>query len=162
MRQWHQTDRGDHNSVNCADIITQSLLGQGDVRRYQRHNSVPLILGPRSLPVPCTKTLHDTSQITTMQTRTAYFTHSRQSWQRIHARLFGSAHSINSSTEQTFIYFCYQLHQNYIQQRCLIKKSNKYKECTYWWTVDYIWFQDYQLQHLCKDWFNRKMSIKPK
>jgi len=46
-----------------------------DVRRYQRRDSVPSILGPRSLPVPRTKTSHDTSQITTSQTRTSHFTH---------------------------------------------------------------------------------------
>jgi len=45
------------------------------MRHYQRRDSVPRILGPGSLPVPRTKTSHDTSQITTLQTRTSHFTH---------------------------------------------------------------------------------------
>ena len=44
-----------------------SIMAHSDVRRYQRRNSVPRILGPRSLPVPHTNTSHDTSQITTSQ-----------------------------------------------------------------------------------------------
>jgi len=51
------------------------MMAHSDVRRYQRRDSVPRILGPRSLPVPRTKTSHDTSQITTSQTRTSHFTH---------------------------------------------------------------------------------------
>jgi len=50
-------------------------MAHTDFRRYQRRDIVPSILGPRSLPVPRTKTSHDTSQITTSQTRTLHYTH---------------------------------------------------------------------------------------
>ena len=50
-------------------------MAHSDVRRYQRRDTVPRSLGPSSLSVPRTKTSHDTSKITTSQTRTLHFTH---------------------------------------------------------------------------------------